>query len=174
MIIVKIRMRTICTKPKKFPYKSSKISVRFRFSHEFWIIEGLSKIFGALRRATFSFRPYSQRKYPRLRMLAMNHFQCKHFGKSRPAGREDKKGARGADWPRASYSEGPQIVRALFLRNPQNALMALIPWTKLFLAHRPYCEGWGASLWMTTLSRPPIASLQAWWEAQTAYLASAL
>ena len=35
-------------------------------------------------------------------------------------------GARGADCPRASYSEGPQIVKALFLRIPQNALKALL------------------------------------------------
>ena len=35
-------------------------------------------------------------------------------------------GSREADYPRASYSEGPQIVKALFLRIPQNALKALI------------------------------------------------
>ena len=32
----------------------------------------------------------------------------------------------GADCPRALYSEGPQIVKALFLRIPQNALKALL------------------------------------------------
>ena len=35
-------------------------------------------------------------------------------------------GDKGADCPRASYSEGPQIVRSLFLRILQNTLKALI------------------------------------------------
>ena len=40
--------------------------------------------------------------------------------------------AKGGRLPRASYSEGPHIVRALFLRIPQNALKALIPNETLF------------------------------------------
>ena len=41
-------------------------------------------------------------------------------------------GAREADCFRASYYEGPQIIRTLFTRIPQNALKALIPNEALF------------------------------------------
>ena len=47
--------------------------------------------------------------------------------------RPTERGAKGgADYLRDSYSEGPQIVRALFLRIPQNALKALILNATLF------------------------------------------
>ena len=73
--------------------------------------------------------------------------------KSRPAEREIKS----ADCPRNSYCEGPQIVRALFLRIPQNPLKDLMA-NETVLAYRPKCEIWGvggggASLCMTTLLR---------------------
>ena len=44
--------------------------------------------------------------------------------------RPTEKGER--DSPRAPHSEGPQIVRALFLRIPQNALNVLTPNETLF------------------------------------------
>ena len=56
-----------------------------------------------------------------------------------------REGGKRADCPRVSYSEGPQIVRALFLRIPQSTLKALISNEVLFGA-----GGWG---WMTTLPR---------------------
>ena len=174
MIIVKIRMRTIYTRPMKFQYESSKISVRFLFSHEFWI-EGLSKIFGTLHGATFSFRPYSQRKYLRLCMLAMNHFQWKNFVKSRPAGR----GTRGGGDKEGRLIQGLVLwgasdCKGLILKNSSKCLNGLNPKRNSFwrIGHNVKVGG-QASGWQLCPG-PLVASLQAWWKAQTAYLASAL
>ena len=146
MIIVKMRVRKTCTSATKFQYESSKIFVRFRFSHEFWI-EGLSKIFCVLHGETFSFRCYSQRKYP-LCILAMSHFQCQHFVKSRPA---ERRGGKGNRLPQGLVLWGASDCKGLILKNSSKWIKSFNPeWNSFWSTGNNVKVGGGASLWMTT------------------------